>query len=42
MSRRVRMNLRRWVCKHFGHRTDGSTHPIQFCDRCFELFEYRP
>jgi hypothetical protein len=33
MSRRVRVNLLRWVCKHFGHRTTEYV----WCSRCHRL-----
>ncbi len=39
MSRRVRVNLRRWLCKHLGHRTEhwGS---FLVCSRCDRLLQW--
>ena len=33
MSRRIRVNLTRWVCKVFGHRWHAQV-PIMVCARC--------
>ena len=34
MSRRIRVNLTRWVCKTFGHRWLYYGQGRGYCDRC--------